>query len=193
MRTAPTGQQSTPRTDRDAPAAPAARPTPLTGLGQVPWADIKDSTGSAAEIPLLLNKIAWGDAATARAALEEVRKRICQYGFVVEQATAATVPFLWELAQLPHVSCRAQIIQLLRSIADARQWESTAAAYPKLLNHRENHVTWERAARQAVRERRGALRHLMAEGDAEITRASTELARALGEWGSHISGSGRRA
>jgi hypothetical protein len=121
-----------------------------------------------------------------------VRKRICQYGFVVEQATAATVPFLWELAQLPQVTCRAQIIQLLRSIADARQWESTAAAYPKLLNHRENHVTWERAARQAVRERRGALRHLMAEGDADITRATTELARALGEWGSHVSGSGQR-
>ncbi|MEU3841400.1 hypothetical protein AB0E88_15380 [Streptomyces sp. NPDC028635] len=192
MRTAPTGQQSTSRTDRDVPAAAAARQAPLAGLGQVPWAEIKDSTGSAAAIPLLLNQIAWGDPATARAALEDVRKRICQYGFVVEQATAVTVPFLWELAQLPHVSCRARIIQLLKSIADARQWESTAAAYPKLLNHRENHVTWERAARQAVRDRRGVLRHLMAEGDAEIARATTELARALGEWGSHVSDSAQR-
>ncbi len=55
------------------------------------------------------------------------------------------------------MSCRAQIIQLLKNIADARQWETTATAYPKLLNHRENPVAWERAARQAVRARRDGL------------------------------------
>ncbi|MFE2262239.1 hypothetical protein [Streptomyces griseosporeus] len=160
------------------PTAPA-RPTALASLDRVPWADIKDSTGSAAAIPVLLRSIAWGDPETARAALDEVRKRICQYGFVVEQATAATVPFLWELAQLPQVGCRAQIIQLLKNIADARQWERTAAVYPKLLNHRENHVTWERAARQAVRSRRGDLRRLLADEDTEIARATSELARTL--------------
>nr|WP_155056402.1 hypothetical protein [Streptomyces blattellae] len=157
-----------------------ARATPLTALGRVPWREIKDSTGSAAAIPLLLNSVAWGDADTARSALDDLRTRICQYGFVVEQATAATVPFLWELAQLPHVTCRAQIIQLLRSIADARQWESTAAVYPKLLHHRENHVVWERRARQAVRARRGELRLLMNDEDTEIARATTELARVIG-------------
>ncbi|BFO18854.1 hypothetical protein SHKM778_52420 [Streptomyces sp. KM77-8] len=122
-----------------------------------------------------------GDARTARTALEDLRRRICQYGFVTEQATAATVPFLWELAQLPHISCRVRIIQLLKAIADARQWESTAAAYPKLLNRRENPVVWERAARQAVRARRGDLSQLPAEPDTEIARAITELARALAD------------
>ncbi|MGJ3558389.1 hypothetical protein ACR6C2_03095 [Streptomyces sp. INA 01156] len=122
-----------------------------------------------------------GDADTARSALADLRKRICQYGFVVEQATAATVPFLWELAQLPHVSCRVEIIRLLKAIADARQWESTAAAYPKLLNHRENPVVWERAARQAVRARRGDLNRLMADRDTKIARATTELAHALAD------------
>ncbi len=91
------------------------------------------------------------------------------------------MPFLWELAQLPHVTVRAGIIQLLKAIADARQWESTAAAYPKLLNRRENPVVWERAARQAVRARRGELNRLLAEPDTEIARASTELARALAD------------
>ncbi|MFD9003591.1 hypothetical protein ACFV0T_21880 [Streptomyces sp. NPDC059582] len=181
MRPAPTGQPSTQRADRDTPARGVAEVAPLMALGQVPWHEIKDSSGSATAIPLLLNSVAWGDAGTARTALDDLRKRICQYGFVVEQATAATVPFLWELAQLPHVTCRAQIIQLLKCIADARQWESVAAVYPKLLNHRENHVVWERKARQAVRARRGALRCLMAEDDAEIARATTELARTLGE------------
>ncbi|NEA90534.1 hypothetical protein G3I38_23885 [Streptomyces sp. SID7958] len=166
---------------RRTPPTGVVRTTPLTALSRVPWADIQDSTGSAAAIPLLLNGIAWGDAETARSALEDLRKRICQYGFVVEQATAATVPFLWELAQLPHVSCRPQIIQLLKAIADARQWECTAAAYPKLLNRRENPVVWERAARQAVRARRGDLGRLMAEQDTEIARATSELARALSD------------
>ncbi|MFC9910754.1 hypothetical protein [Streptomyces sp. NPDC059862] len=181
MRTASTGQQSTERTDRETRPTGASRATPLRALGEVPWQEIRDSTGCAAGIPLLLNKIAWGGADTAAAALDELRDRVCQYGFVVEQATAATVPFLWELAQLPHVACRARIIELLKNIADARQWENTATAYPKLLNHRENHVVWERAARQAVRARRGVVRQLQAEPDAEIARASTELARSLGD------------
>ncbi|AWW36180.1 hypothetical protein [Streptomyces cadmiisoli] len=181
MRTASTEQPSNERTDRETRPTGVSRPTPLGALGEVAWREIQDSTGSAAGIPLLLNSIAWGGARTADAALDELRDRICQYGFVVEQATAATVPFLWELAQLPHVTCRARILLLLKNIADARQWENTATAYPKLLNRRENHVVWERAARQAVHARRGALRQLRAEKDAEVVRASSELARALGE------------
>ncbi|CAM5636220.1 AbaA OS=Streptomyces violarus OX=67380 GN=FHS41_000129 PE=4 SV=1 [Streptomyces violarus] len=51
--------------------------------------------------------------------------------------------------------------------------------YSKLLNRRENPVVWERAARQAVRARRGELGRLMADEDAEIARATTELARSL--------------
>jgi hypothetical protein len=179
MRTAPTEQPSTHRTDRATARTGGAATTPLSALGQVPWSDIRDSTGSAAGIPQLLRSVARGDAETARTALDDLRGRICQYGFVVEEATAATVPFLWELAQLPHVTCRLQIIQLLKNIADARQWESVAAVYPKLLNHRENPVVWERRARQAVRARRGALRTLLAEQDGEIARAGTELADAL--------------
>ncbi|MGW7283705.1 hypothetical protein ACWGIV_36745 [Streptomyces sp. NPDC054844] len=182
MRSAPKPDPSTRRTDRQTqpPGSPRAA-GPLAGLDGVPWSEIQDSSGSAAAIPRLLRKVALGDAETAGAALGDLRKRICQYGFVVEQATAATVPFLWELAQRPQVSCRAQIIQLLKNIADARQWETTATAYPKLLNHRENPVAWERAARQAVRARRDGLERLLAEGDSEIARATTELARTLGD------------
>ncbi|GGL63111.1 hypothetical protein GCM10010129_03480 [Streptomyces fumigatiscleroticus] len=181
MRTAPTEQPSTQRTERETSPAGAAGAALLAQLDQVAWDRIQDSTGSAAAVPLLLRSIAGSDPVAARVALEDLRKRICQYGFVVEQATAVTVPFLWELAQLPGVTCRAQIIQLLAGIADARQWEHIAAAYPKLLNRRENHAVWERAARQAVRARRGALKGLLAEEDAEITEATTELVRTLGE------------
>ncbi|MFC8867536.1 hypothetical protein ACFUAC_07770 [Streptomyces sp. NPDC057148] len=182
MRSAPTPEPSIRRTDRQTrpPGLPRAA-APLAGLDGVPWGEIQDSSGSAAAIPRLLRKVAGGDPETARAALADLRKRICQYGFVVEQATAATVPFLWELAQRPQVNCRAQIIQLLKNIADARQWETTATVYPKLLNHRENPVAWERAARQAVRARRDELERLLVDDDSEITRATTELARTLGD------------
>ncbi|MGA5895393.1 hypothetical protein [Streptomyces venetus] len=180
MRSASTEHPSSERPQRPDVPTGVARNTPLMTLERVPWDDIQDSTGAATAIPLLLNGIAWGDADTARSALDDLRKRICQFGFVVEQATAATVPFLWELAKLPQVTCRPQIIRLLKNIADARQWESTAAAYPKLLNRRENPVVWERAARQAVRARRAELGRLLADQDAEIARATTELARSLG-------------
>ncbi|GAA1013528.1 abaA [Streptomyces sp. F-3] len=179
MRTAPTQQPSTQRADRTAPPSGAATAMPLSGLGRVSWSEIKDSTGPATAIPLLLACVACGDARTARIALEELRKRICQYGFVVEQATAATVPFLWELAQLPQVTCRPQIIRLLKNIADARQWESVASVYPKVLNHPENPVVWERRARQAVRARSDALSVLLADRDQDIARATAELADAL--------------
>ncbi len=154
--------------------------TPLTGAARVDWSGLRDSTGSATAIPLLLNSVAWGSPETAAAALKDLRERICQYGFVVEQATAATVPFLWELARLPRVTCRAQILHLLKNIADTRQWESIAGAYPKLLNHRENPAAWERAAREAVHAHRDALDALVSEDDTEIAHATAELARTLG-------------
>ena len=180
MRTAP-DQPSNERTSRPVPTTGVAPTTPLAAQPVESWISAQGTRLSAAAIPLLLNSVAWGDPDTASAALGDLRKRICQYGFVVEQATAATVPFLWELAQLPQVTCRAEIIQLLRSIAGARQWESTAAVYPKLLNHRENPVVWERQARQAVRAKSGVLSRLMADDDSEIAHATTELARTLDE------------
>lgn len=151
----------------------------LKDLEHIPWRELQDSTGAATAIPSLLTAITSGDEDTALAALVRLRQRICQYGFVVDQATAATVPFLWELAQLPQVACRVQILQLLKNIAEARQWESTATAYPKLLNRPENYVGWERAARRAVRDQRGTIPRLLAEPDREVVEATRELASAL--------------
>jgi hypothetical protein len=152
----------------------------LRDVGLVPWHDITDSLGSAAAIPFLLAAIASGDPAAARTALDGLRNRICRYGFVVGQATAVTVPFLWDLAQRPQVTCRAQILDLLRHIADAREWETTAAAYPKL-RRQGNYVEWESAARHAVRAQRAAIARLLAEGDTELVNATEELAATLGE------------
>lgn len=154
--------------------------TTLRDVGLVPWSDIEDSTGSAAAIPYLLAAIASGDEAAAHDALDRLRHRICRNGFVVGQATAVTVPFLWDLARRPQTTCRAQVLRLLRNIADARQWETMAAAYPKLRRHGD-HVEWESAARRAVRAQRGAIPRLLAERDTELVDATRALASALAE------------
>ncbi|MFF5494206.1 hypothetical protein [Streptomyces aquilus] len=154
------------------------QPLTLGDVGLVPWSDIEDSTGSAAAIPYLLAAIASGDEAAARDALDRLRFRICRHGFVVGQATAVTVPFLWDLVRRPQTTCRAQILRLLRNIADARQWETTAAAYPKLRRHG-HHVEWESAARRAVRGGRGAIPGLLAEPDADLVDATRALASTL--------------
>ncbi|WP_416982088.1 hypothetical protein [Streptomyces sp. T028] len=161
--------------------ATKSTPPPLKDLGHVPWPEIQDTTGSAAGIPALLTTVARGDAETAGSALGQLRRRICRYGFVVDQATAATVPFLWELARLPQVTCRVAILRLLKSIADARQWETTAAAYPKLTRHPDNRVAWEREARHAVRAQRGLLQDVLADRDSEIVEAGQELAATLND------------
>lgn len=154
-------------------------PTTLGDVTRVPWHDIKDATGSAAAIPFLLAALASGDTAAASTALAGLRNRICRYGFVVDQATAVTVPFLWDLAQRPQVTCRAQILHLLRNIAGARQWETTAAAYPKLRRRHADHIAWEDAARRAVRDHSDAIGRLLADRDTELVRATEELATTL--------------
>jgi hypothetical protein len=163
------------------PATPAAADVtaPLRDLARVPWSRLRDSRGSAAAVPSLLDLMARGEDAVARTALAELRERVCQYGFVVEQATAPTVPFLWEIASLPTAACRAGIVDLLRNIAEARQWELTAASYPKLLRRGEDWVGWERQARRAVRADRHLLAPLLTENDRELVTAASALARTL--------------
>ncbi|MFD8308625.1 hypothetical protein ACFV29_40860 [Streptomyces sp. NPDC059690] len=163
------------------PVAEGRLPIGLRDVGLVRWRDIEDVSGSAAAIPFLLAAVASGDEPAARNALERLQHRICQYGFVVGQATAVTVPFLWDLAQRPQTTCRAQILRLLRNIADARQWETAVAAYPKLRRHHGDHVEWECAARSAVRAQRGVIPRLLAEGDAEVVDASRKLAATLAD------------
>ncbi|MET7680565.1 hypothetical protein [Streptomyces sp. NPDC005423] len=145
----------------------------------VRWHELRDSTGSAAAIPFLFAAIASGDAAAAESGLDRLGHRICQYDFVVGEATAPAVPFLWDLAEQPRVTCRTRVLRLLRHIADARQWEITAAAYPRLLHRPEKYVTWESAAREAVRAQRDAIPRLLTEDDPDVVRATAELASAL--------------
>ncbi|MER6690993.1 hypothetical protein [Streptomyces minutiscleroticus] len=151
----------------------------LKAIRRVPWNELEDSIGpAAATIPGLLNLVAWGDSATAESALEDLRDRVCQYGSFVHQATAPVVPFLFELARGPQVTCRPKVLGLLKDIGQARQWETAASTLVRSRGCAE-HARWEREARTAVRAGLSIARHLENEPDAAVSEAASELTRAL--------------
>ncbi|MEU5642353.1 hypothetical protein [Streptomyces milbemycinicus] len=124
----------------------------LKGVSGVRWGELSDAQQRpAVGIPPLLSRIAYGGEDTARLAVDELGDLICALGFVVGEATAATVPFLLELAGAPYVPCKAELLELLESICRTEQWHSAAAAVrgPKSTSFQEQ-PGWERAARAAV-------------------------------------------
>ncbi|MEU9165428.1 hypothetical protein AB0D29_34765 [Streptomyces sp. NPDC048424] len=125
----------------------------LRNLSEVRWGELRDATGAAAGgIPPLLSRIAFGDADTARIAIDDLGDAICALGFVVGQATAPTVPFLIELAGSPHVACKAELLDLLGSICQTDQWHAAAAAAQdrkRDASYRQQ-PGWEAASRAAV-------------------------------------------
>ncbi|MGW1193691.1 hypothetical protein [Streptomyces sp. NPDC002559] len=125
----------------------------LRSVSGVRWGELRDATGAAAGgIPPLLSRIAYGDEATARIAIDDLGDAICALGFVVGEATAPTVPFLLELVGSPHVACKAEVLDLLGSICRTDQWHSAASA----MQDRKHGASyrqqpgWETASRTAV-------------------------------------------
>ncbi|MEV6440346.1 hypothetical protein [Streptomyces anulatus] len=125
----------------------------LRGVSGVRWGELRDATGAAAgSIPPLLSRIAYGDEDTARIAIDDLGDAICALGFVVGEATAPTVPFLLELAGSPHVTCKAELLDLLGSICRTDQWHSAAAATQGRKHEAsyQQQTGWEAASRAAV-------------------------------------------
>ncbi|MEV0037091.1 hypothetical protein [Streptomyces sp. NPDC050804] len=90
--------------------------TILKGIRRVRWDELEHAYGSAADVPGVLSRIAWGDVRTSEAALSELALWIGE--LAVFDATVAAVPFLWDLAVSESVTCRAGVIELLRSVLE---------------------------------------------------------------------------
>jgi hypothetical protein len=74
----------------------------LKDLQRVQWTRLQAAgETSARAVPALLSKAAWSERDTARQAVEELGDLVCELGFVVQEATAPTVPFLVELVGAP--------------------------------------------------------------------------------------------
>ncbi|MEU8122202.1 hypothetical protein AB0C21_26145 [Spirillospora sp. NPDC049024] len=113
-------------------------------------------------------------------ALDDLRFRLCRDGIAVEEATAAAVPLLWELAQAPQVACRSEILRFLHEIWCSRAWSRAAADSPGSPDHVLK-AGWERSAHRAVGAGVLAARRLVLDPDIEVGRVAQRLLAALGE------------
>ncbi|MFF2196381.1 hypothetical protein [Streptomyces sp. NPDC058157] len=83
-------------------------------MGRVRWADLTHAYGSAEDVPGRLSRVGWGDTRTAVLALGDLGLWLGE--LAVFDATAAAVPFLWDLAVAEAVTVRPGVIELLASI-----------------------------------------------------------------------------
>ncbi|MFJ7278547.1 hypothetical protein [Kitasatospora sp. NPDC098663] len=90
--------------------------TILEGVGRVRWHELKHAYGSAADVPGVLSRIAWGDSRASEAALSDLALWIGE--LAVFDATVAAVPFLWDLAVAESVKSRAGVVELLQAILE---------------------------------------------------------------------------
>ncbi|MGW4626123.1 hypothetical protein [Streptomyces rubiginosohelvolus] len=134
--------------------------TVLGAMRNVRWHELQHAYGSASQVPGVLSRIAWGDAPSSDEALSDLERWIGTPP--VFDSTAATVPFLWELAATDTVRDRAGVLDLLATIL--------AAGNPE-------HPAWTRAAHEAVAEGRGTAVRLAAD-DRAASRPQTVRAAA---------------
>ncbi|GGS14403.1 hypothetical protein ACIFUY_02670 [Streptomyces sp. CACIS-1.16CA] len=141
--------------------------TVLGAMRNVRWHELQHAYGSASQVPGVLSRIAWGDAPSSDEALNDLERWIGTPP--VFDSTAATVPFLWELAATDTVRDRAGVLDLLSTIL--------AAGNPE-------HPAWTRAAHDAVAEGRGTAVRLAAADTATsphrtVRAAATRLLAAI--------------
>lgn len=155
--------------------------TLLGNLQRVQWTHLQAAGESTARaVPALLSKAAWSDRDTARQAVDELGDLVCELGFVVQEATAPTVPFLIELAGAPHVSCRTEVLELLQKIFTGRQWNAASQAFSsRHETHLTQQVAWEKAAQESVLAGQHVFENLTASVDPDVARAAAKLLQSL--------------
>ncbi|MGW5352450.1 hypothetical protein ACWERV_18315 [Streptomyces sp. NPDC004031] len=88
--------------------------TILKGVHRVRWHELTHAYGTAEQVPGRLSRVAWGDPRAAEAALSDLGLWLAELS--VFDATAAAVPFLWDLAATGTVTCRPDVLRLLRAV-----------------------------------------------------------------------------
>jgi HEAT repeat protein len=168
----------------------------LEALDRVDWASLQHAYGEATDVPGLLRDLLSADPMVREGAVYELFGNIWHQG-TVYPATAAAVPFLYELLTTPDVPDKTSIAHLLASIADGKgglevhakgefgepTWRRILAKAGKTL---EGELAREAAEVGAVRREAAAgLRHLLlylGDREPEIRRS---VAAALGRYPEH--------
>jgi hypothetical protein len=89
----------------------------LEGLDRVDWASLRHAYGAATDVPGLLRSLLSADPKVREQAIYELFGNIWHQG-TIYPASAAAVPFLYELLTAPGVQDKSNIAHLLASIAD---------------------------------------------------------------------------
>lgn len=149
----------------------------------IPWRELRHSLGPAADVPALLARVAWSDQTESALALDDLRFRICRDGLAVEEATAAVVPLLWELAEAQQVPCRDEILALLSEIWKTKAWSKAAA---ETAGRRSSagyaaKKEWELGAHEAVFRGRAVAERLTLDTDIRVAEAARNLMTAINE------------
>lgn len=170
----------------------------LAGLDTVDWASLPHAYGAAADVPGLLRSLGSPDPKVREATVYELFGNIWHQG-TVYPATAAAIPFLYELLAAPAVQDRSAIAHLLACIADGRGYLEVHAVgafgeptWRKILGEQGKtlEVELEREAAEIDAVRRAAsagLRQLLpylSDPEPEIRRS---VACALGNYPEHAS------
>ncbi|MBK7543013.1 MAG: HEAT repeat domain-containing protein [Candidatus Competibacteraceae bacterium] len=168
----------------------------LEDLDGVDWASLEHAYGEAADVPDLLRALLSTDSEVREEAVYELFGNIWHQG-TVYPASAAAVPFLYELLTAPDVRDKSNIAHLLACIADGvgylevhavdergeADWRKILAESGKTL---EREMEQERAEIDAVHRAASAgLRHLLPylnDSEPEIRQA---VAAALGNYPEH--------
>jgi hypothetical protein len=88
----------------------------LDGLDSIDWASLRHAYGSAGDVPGLIRALASSDDEQRKQAVYELFGNIWHQG-TVYPATAAAVPYLYELLSAPGIPAKSDIAGLLASIA----------------------------------------------------------------------------
>ncbi|WP_433511903.1 hypothetical protein ACQP2T_50320 [Nonomuraea sp. CA-143628] len=103
---------------------------PFAGLGEVRWSRMRHAYGSAGEVPELLRGLADPDPAVRETALDGMYGAVHHQGDVYP-CTLAAIPFLLRIAAAPDLPGRAEVVELLASIASAEDPTELSGPYKK--------------------------------------------------------------
>ena len=168
----------------------------LDNLDDIEWSSLKHAHGVAADVPALLRSLASTEPKVREESIEELFGNIWHQG-TVYAATAAAVPFLYELLAASDVEDKPSIAHLLASIADGSGFLEVHAAvefggvtWSKILSDKgrslEDELAREATVVHSVRRAASAgLRHLLVYLGAAEPEIRRSVATALGNYPEH--------
>ncbi|WP_344495305.1 HEAT repeat domain-containing protein [Nonomuraea monospora] len=102
----------------------------FAGLGDIRWSRMRHAYGPATEVPDLLRGLADPDPAVRETALDAMYGAVHHQGDVYP-CTLAAIPFLLRIAAAPELPGRAEVVELLASIASAEDPTELSGPYKK--------------------------------------------------------------